>query len=419
MNSNTLFCHLTSARIAELIRGVKVSVCFAGPGIQLGPANALAEIAGRIGPEMLSVSLDFDENVMRMGYGDLEAVKRLKDAGIIVNHTPGLRSALIIVDDEGFIFTPTPLYLEAESSNDDIRNALRLSRDQVAEALARLSTTAKAIAVAQAVNQEEKSRIENIPVEVSSEQVNDEELSNVEKRLEQAPPIRFDLARQVRVFITYFQYVELKLSGAAIQRRRIAIPPSLLQLDESEELVNRLHTNFDLIENNSRLSSKPLEDILRGIRKNFTPSLGQDLGRVVLKSAKPILTKRLDELREKLGKYKELAKKELQDYLDNSQEKIVDYYLPIVQKSPPDGLLGQSLNSEDEIRSWIESELKGLFPTADLLVGEMKLDEQYKDVTYETLSGDGFIALIENAFPNVDWEKAYSEFKAAAEDENE
>jgi len=48
----------------------------------------------------------------------------------------------------------------------------------------------------------------------------------VERRLEEAPPVRFDVARQVRVFNAYLQYVELKLTGAAIQRHRLSIPSS-------------------------------------------------------------------------------------------------------------------------------------------------------------------------------------------------
>ena len=43
----------------------------------------------------------------------------------------------------------------------------------------------------------------------------------------------------------------------------------------------------------------------------------------------------------------------------------------------------------------------------------MKLDERYKDVTFETLNRDDFLDSVKEAFPNVDWEKAYKEFKAA------
>ena len=77
MNNNTLFCHLSSTRIAEMIRSSKHSVCYAGPGIQAEPADSMVKVAERLGAEMLTVCVDFDERVMRMGYGDIDAVKRL------------------------------------------------------------------------------------------------------------------------------------------------------------------------------------------------------------------------------------------------------------------------------------------------------------------------------------------------------
>ena len=52
----------------------------------------MVKAAERLGPEMLTVCVDFDERVMRMGYGVIDAVKRLREAGVTVNHAPGLRS---------------------------------------------------------------------------------------------------------------------------------------------------------------------------------------------------------------------------------------------------------------------------------------------------------------------------------------
>ena len=116
----------------------------------------MAVLAKRIGPELIIVCLDFDERVIRMGFGDLAAVKTLRDAGIVVNSTPGLRTGLVIVDHQGYIFTPTALYLEAEDRPAEAPNAMRLSKDQVTEALARLSPAAKAIAIAFAKTEEER-----------------------------------------------------------------------------------------------------------------------------------------------------------------------------------------------------------------------------------------------------------------------
>lgn len=418
MNDDSLFCHLSSGRIADLISDAKCSVCYAGPGIQMEPAQAMAEIAERLGPEMLTVSLDFDERVMRMGYGDMEAVKVLRQASIAVSNASGLRSALIIVDGEGYTFTPTPLYLEAESGSEAARNALRLSREQVAEALARLSPAAKAIAVAQAESPEEKARISDLPVEVSSDLVSDDQFERVDINLKEAPPVKFDLARQVRVFEPYLQYVELSLVGAAIQRHRLAIPASIQKLGGSKDLEGRLRTTFDLIEKGGKLSSRLLEKALNEIRKNLTPSLGKSHGRVVLKSAKPHLEKRLGEFREKLKTHKQEVEAELQQHLDKSRKQIVDYFKPRVIETPPDSLIGRLLSgkpTEEDAELWLNTELDKLFPDADSLIKGMELEERYKDVTFETLNRDDFLNSVESAFPDKGWEKTYNEFKAAGE----
>lgn len=418
MNADPLFCKLSSAEIARIIRSAKKAVCYAAPGVQPDVAQAMVEASIRLGPEMLTVCLDFDERVMRMGYGDITAVQLLRDAGINVRSAPGLRSALVIADNMGFIFTPTALYLEAEPDSAGALNAIRMSPEQMAEALARLSPAAKAIAVAQAKTPDDKRRIEALPVDVGSTPVTATQFSEVHFSLNQAPPVRFDLARQVRVFEPYLQYVELSLSGAAIQRHRLAIPPGIQKLGGSKDLENRLRTTFDLIEKGSKLSSKPLEDTLNEIRKNFTPSLGKDHGRVVLKSAKPHLVARLTAFRTKLADHQKAVAADLQQHLNESRKQIVSYYLPRVIQSPPDALLGQLLSSklsEEQAQQWLNAELDRVFPTAGSLIQEMKLDDRFKDVTFETLNRDDFLASVKTAFPNVDWDKAYEEFRAAGE----
>jgi hypothetical protein len=418
LNQGELFCHLSSARIAELVRAAKGSVCYAGPGIQDEPAKAMVELAGRIGPEFITVSLDFDEKVMRMGYGTVTAVQKLGEAGIIINHSPGLRSALVIVDKDGYTFAPSPLYLESESDNESTRNALRLSPAQVLEALARLSPAAKAIAVAQTADPVEKSRIAALPVEVGATKVDEALYKQVDERLQIAPPVRFDLARQVRVFEPYLQYVDFKLTGAAIQRFRLAIPPSIQKLGGDKDLEGRMRTTFDLIEKGGKLSSKPLDKALNEIRNNFTPSLGKDHGRVVLKHAKPLLVKRLATFHEMLKEHQAEVGRDLQALLDKSRATIVDYYVKKVMDGPPDALLGQSLSgkaTEDGARQWLNGELDRVFPSAEALIKTIALDVKYKDVTFETLNGEDFLESVKQAFPQIDWDKAYEEFRAAGE----
>jgi hypothetical protein len=79
-------------------------------------------------------------------------------------------------------------------------------------------------------------------------------------------------------------------------------------------------------------------------------------------------------------------------------------------------MLGQFLkHSEVEARVWLDGELDRVFPKADALIEKMQLDVRYKDVTFETLNQKDFLEAVKEAFPQIDWEKAYSEFRAAGE----
>ena len=427
--SDPLFRSLNSIKIAELIRSAQRSVCFAAPGILREPANAMAEVAARIGPELVTVCLDFDEKVMRMGFGEMEAVNALRDANIEVRTVHGMRTGFVVVDGEGYIFTPTALYLEAEDRPTDAPNALRLSREQAKEALARLSPVAKAIAVAHADTEEERERIREQAVEVPSEPVADQEVKEVERRLTETPPVQFDIERQVRVYSSYLQYVELELKGAALQRRRLTIPPGVLNLGDSEELRGRLRTTFEVIEKNSMISWswRQMNDNLNYIRDELTRKLPDDASRIVLKSEKPQLDKRLEEFKKELEQHRELVREELRETRDEAREQIVKYYLPIILKSPPVDLryqISRDRPADEEARErlageWLDRKLKPVFKKEfDKLksdVEKMQLIVRYKDVTYETLNREDFLQSVQKEYPYINWDRAYEEYRAAGE----
>jgi hypothetical protein len=236
--------------------------------------------------------------------------------------------------------------------------------------------------------------------------------------LEVAPPLAFDVVRQVRVFVPYIQYVDVSLEGCALQRRKVVIPKAISGISAFPDLEQRLRTTFDLIERGSDVSSKVLEDELRWLREDFTRALGKPWGRIMLRSVRPTLDERLAEVRKKLDHHKDRVKQELEKCLVESKKAVIDYYLPLVKKSPPDALRGQLISQQlddDTVRGWLADELDRVFPKAEDLVSEMRLDVQFRDVTYETLSQDDFAAALRQAYPRVDWDKPFKEFNAAKE----
>jgi len=184
--------------------------------------------------------------------------------------------------------------------------------------------------------------------------VRQEVLECTDKALEQAPPIKFDVARQVRVFEPYIQYVEISLRGCAIERHRVEVPKAIQGIDPNAELNSRLRTTFELIERSSSVSSKPLEKELNDIRDNFTRALGKPWGRVVLRAQRALFDERIAAFKKRLAEHKESVEKSLAKHLEDSRKQLVEYYLPLVRESPPDVLLGQITTpkpSDEQIRA--------------------------------------------------------------------
>jgi hypothetical protein len=343
------FTYLDTFKINQLIESATESVIYAAPGVRPEVAGALIQASEDLSEGMVTVCLDVCEQSIRMGFGDFEAVSNLDDF-VVINNIPNLRFALIIVDGQGYSFSPTALYLESEQSTSLGFNAIKLTEQQVQEATTRLSPAAKAIALATCVSEEEREKIAATIPEIPNNPLGEQEIKTIESSIKNNPLVKFDVTRQVRVYSSYLQYVELSMTGAAIQRQKISMPKNLQALGTSNtELEGRFKTSFDLLAKDNALSSKELEKDLKEIRDKFTSSLGKDRGRVLLVRNKDLFLKKIAELDEKLSEHGEQVKENLQKSIDSSKAAIVNIYLPILKTNNPEDMeIGLGLEPSDE-----------------------------------------------------------------------
>jgi hypothetical protein len=354
--------------------------------------------------------VDCNDEVCRLGYGEVTAVRHLVNAGIRVGQCPGLRAGLLVVDDEAWAFTPTPLSVERERQSDETPNAVRLNASQARELL---------VALAPQVAADQRELFGAPKAEIGSSPLRPAELLKVEKSLREVPPLNFDLQRQVRVFQPYIQYVELSLIGCSVSKHTVTLPPSLAPLAKRQAVQARLRTTFSLLSEGSKLSDKHLQDELNEIRKAFTCPIKALGGSVMIRGKQPQLETRLGELEKKIGKYKEQLAKGLQRELDTSRAQLKRELLPLVQRNPPDQLLNRCMSekpSRDETERWLDYELATVFPTPDAVTREIQLKKVFKAVTYESLNNPELQSELKKAFPAVAWEKPFAEFDAAQAD---
>jgi hypothetical protein len=145
--------------------------------------------------------------------------------------------------------------------------------------------------------------------------------------------------------------------------------------------------------------------------------LGKKHGRVMLKSNKDVFNQQIELLKSRLAEHAKEVESKLQSNIDESIAKIAKHYLPIVKAKPPldlQGKLGMFINDDQQVLDWVIRQLTGAFPRAEKMISNMEVSVIYKDVTFENLNDSGFIAALKNAFPDINWDKAYQESIAAA-----
>jgi hypothetical protein len=399
------FLGLKVERICEEINSAKRRVIYVAPGIRKTVSEAIIKTLTRLGPDSITVIVDCDEETCRLGYGDIEAIKLLTSKGVTVRQSKGLRFGLLICDDRGWSFSPVALYVENDTQSVETANATVLVPEQIEALVA-------------AVCPQVTETVDTQGVEIGVEAVRNSEVSETEKSLAIAPALKFDIARQVRVFQPYIQYVELHLQGCSIQRRVVNIPTAIVNRRVSEELAKRLKTQFDLIAVNSELSDEHLQIELKHIRDKYIKNLGKAWGSVMLRGKRDEFDKEIEELRKKVQEHQAKVTQNLQKEIDRSRDQVVAALWQQIVNDPPNELRGQILASkpdEETAKAWLIRELARCFPTAKKILTQMKLDCQFRDVTYETLTQEGFAIALRAAFPFVPWDRPFDEFQAARE----
>jgi len=228
------FCAVNDDTIVALVRQAQRRIVYIAPGLFIPVAKALIERFAELGTLEVTLILDANEDVCRIGFGEVAALHEVhsqtQHAGFYVRSQPGLRVGVLLVDDHTLIWSPTPRAVEATPETIDkslppsaaAPNGLLLSAnpgEQIARAVCAEGT-------------------ETDPrhSEIGTRAVTPDQVAAVTKALVDNPPIPVDLARVTRVFSTKLQFVELKVKGAKLAQRQIRIASDLLNADATEQL---------------------------------------------------------------------------------------------------------------------------------------------------------------------------------------
>ena len=427
MATDRLFTNANDAQLAELIHRAKSRLVFAAPGISKKVATALSAKIGELGQQAnITVVLDPDPEVCRLGYGDLEGLQQvdqaLKQVNLRLKVSEGLRIGLVIADEETLVFSPTPLLVEAETDSPTKPNAIFIQK-----------ATPDAFEAACGARARDENRT---TLEIGACELSDEQLKRTQENLARNPPKQFDLARIERVFNYELEFVEFKVENFSLGRRAIPLKPSWLGLND-KELQSRFRNTFRLFEagegvpihldaldpdGNPRpgetleVTEKYLAQEAQKLRKELIP-LG-DHGNAILKRKREEFERRVDVFKNLIFRYAAKAREGLVEEIAETKIRLMEDLMPALVRNPPKEWKAKSVTAElDEtrIRELLSEELdKVLRGVSSQFAPKVTLI--FKGVTYATIVSDpSFRERLEVYFGPSEAAKLFHEHLAAPE----
>ena len=426
-----IFTVVNDEVLESYIREADQKIVYVAPGVSKLVADAFSDRFKDLGHLSITIILDLDPEVYRLGYGDpkgLDTIKKLADEHFLeLRQQPGVRIGLLIADNKTLIYTPTPRTIEAGSINPEKPNAIVLdgNPDSIDKACA--------------------SGPENLlsEAEIGKKVVDAELLDKVKKDLDELPPKRFDLARIERVFNSRIQYVEFKIKKYKLSKKIAPIPPDLLGIADDPSIKDRWRNAFRMFDGADKIKvdipdrdklgevrldsegvpitinfgEKELEGRRRGLERDFLYKV-PGYGVVIFRSRRGAFDKGIEAFKLSLKDYGTAVQQIIYESINDTINRLKNVLMPLILEKTPSRYYKASVTGEiqdNEIAIMLEEDLRDEFGRPDEIASpEIKV--QYKDIAYETIHDAGFkAALCLSGIPRNSLEQLFSEHDAAPE----
>ena len=397
---NQVLIAADSRTIVGLVESAVARLVVLAPAVPIEVAKAIRERWLALGPDKVSVTLDVDPEVYRLGYGDPESLPLLeatgREVGSLLQCHPGVRIGVVVADGAVLVYSPIPALIEAGPRAPTQPTGLLISGsvDAVEGALG--------VGPGGVLDQE-----------VGLDKATLSDIDEVAKDLAANPPQKFDVARTVRVFNAAFQFVELSITGTQMHRRKVQIPSYLLGVAE-RNVQDELTAALQVVPDGHELSGETIKRKRRRIEKRYLKVIA-GFGHAVLRKDKDAFERDVQDLKAEVEKFRELVGEKLEQELEKRVNSLADALMPRLKVSPPEEWIvpHDSERREEAIRRSLEEDLWQALGRVDDYTSDIAVKLVFRDVTYESLMDSAFREAAARAFPKLE-RHLHAEFDAAA-----
>ncbi len=380
---NPVVISLNEEALTERIVQAGERVCFVSPGLYDWVAEALVEVAGRIGRERVYVVIDPDPFVIQVGFGTENALKKVCASGVAVRSARRVRFGLVITDDRAAFFAPTPLNIEEFPKGAWSPNAVELSLEEA-------NRIVEAVAPTMATTRPEPESVEQNPIpEIGQDPVCDADLQKIHDTLENAPPVAPDLARQMWVLNSQIQIIRIKFEGARLSQHRIQLKAEQLGIEDAD-LIRRITGSFKLFEADIDGLLAPLRADLERIKELYGLKPLGDLGHVILGKDRQRLENALNMFKNNLARAQKELEQALTEELDNSRRRLKKMLASKIQ----DGEMSEA--SLERRLNYVVASMK--FPEPDQVLSRIEFDWSLLSITSQMMKKESFAQKIQDLY---------------------
>ncbi len=378
-------------------------VVLIAPGMWLPVAHSVADAWKRLGSDRVTVILDVDPEICRIGYGELAALKLLQETaaalGESIGQEPGVRICVFVVDGQTFVFSPTPRQLESPNIESPSSDSAPVKTNGII-----IAKTPQSLENELGLGPEgiEKRKL-------GLDTLDQKKLGEVEADLQRNPAKNFDLSRAVQVYNAKIQFVELTVAGCRLSGHRARLPSHLVQVlrnrpDLSQKIENsiRLIDDQDVLVNDPKLSEVTIGTHRQTIQTDFLKPI-KGVGTVLERSRKQAFLDAIKTLKSEVEAFSKNIEAELAKRFEATAESLSGELLPEVLDNLPERWRKKLGPSPDpnRVHGLIREDLHSAFGTADGKVGKMKVVVVFKDVTYDMLTDPEFQQEVARHFPDL------------------
>lgn len=396
LESGRTFTVASDGALSELIQHASERILFIAPGISEPVAKALVE---RLSDPCLSITviLDSDPEVYRLGFGTPEGLAALKTAfdanQFGLRCQPGIRIGVLVADDKTMIYSPVPQLVEAGSTSQSKPNALFLE----GSAATTLSEAAGAT-----------DNTKPSDGEIGKQALTPQDVAAIKKNVDENPPEPFDLTQKARVYSSRLQYVEFTVEKYQLTRQTVPIPAYLMGL--AGEMQDRWRNSLSVLDMKATavtldyvgrdgkeicIDQNFLDSERKRIEQRFLiPVLG--FGAVMFKNQQQQFEAATKSFNALLTWYFEQLKKQIDTSLDGLVTSVVTRLLPSVKANIPDEYKRFSTPTENDLAELLTQDIKQAI-TLKTLIQEPRIKTVFKDIAYQSVKSNDFQERLQKA----------------------